>query len=35
MMDVSAWNSFRDAGMDLVDGLGAERLLIEIMGRMR
>jgi len=35
MMDVSAWSSFRDAGMDLVDGLGAERLLIEIMGRMR
>jgi len=35
LMDISAWNSFRDAGMDLVDGLGAERLLIEIMGRMR
>ena len=35
LTDISAWNSFRDAGMDLVDGLGAERLLIEIMGRMR
>jgi len=35
LMDSSVWSSFRDAGMDLVDGLGAERLLIEIMGRMR
>jgi len=35
LMDVSAWGSFRDAGMDLVDGLGAERLLTELLERIR
>jgi len=33
--DSSVWTSLRDAGMDLVDGLGAERMLVEIMERMR
>jgi len=35
LMDISAWKSFRDAGMELVDGLGAERLLMEIKRRTR
>jgi spore coat polysaccharide biosynthesis predicted glycosyltransferase SpsG len=33
--DSSVWTSLREAGMELVDGLGAERLLVEIMERMR